>query len=255
MRILLSTQILATVLTLTPWLTMADEIRVAVASNFADAAKSIARHFESSTGHKVILAYGSTGRHYAQIINGAPFDVFLAADAHRPDLLEKAGTAVAGSRFTYAVGKLVLWSPVNGYVDTNARVLQGMKFRFLAIANPKLAPYGTAAREVLQAHGLWGRLKGRIVRGENIGQAFQYVKSGNAELGFIAYSQLKRTNQPIVGSTWVVPQMLYRPIEQQAVLLKDGLVARSFLSFLRSDTAMQVIHDYGYEAMDRSGTQ
>lgn len=226
---------------------MAEEIRVAVASNFTDAARSISRLFETNTGHKVVLAFGSTGKHYAQIKNGAPFDVFLAADVHRPELLEKEGVAIAGSRFTYAVGKLVLWSPINGYVDPDGQVLQRMNFRFLAIANPRLAPYGVAAREVLQARGVWDSLTGRIVRGENIGQAFQFVYSGNAELGLIAYSQVQRPGLPPEGSIWVVPQALYHPVEQQAVLLKDRKAARTFLSFVQSDTALQIIHDYGYD--------
>ena len=226
---------------------MADEVRVAVASNFTGAAKTISKHFEANTGHKVILAYGSTGKHYAQIINGAPFDVFLAADVDRPELLEKEGSAVPGSRFTYAVGKLVLWSPKRRYVQPGGRVLKRLNFRFLAIANPRLAPYGVAAREVLQARGLWEVLTDRLVRGENISQTFQFVKSGNAELGFIAYSQVKRPGLSPKGSIWIVPQALYQPIKQQAILLKDSKVARSFLSFMQSEEALQIIHDYGYD--------
>jgi molybdate transport system substrate-binding protein len=195
----------------------------------------------------VTLIFGSTGKHYAQIRNGAPFDAFFAADRRRPELLEEEGVALPGTRFTYALGKIVLWSPERGVVDPEARVLERGEFRHLAIANPKLAPYGKAAEEVLQARGVWARLRGRLVRGENVGQAFQFVKSGNAELGFVAYSQLKRANQPIEGSLWNVPRALYTPIEQQAVLLKDSVAARGFLSFVRSDEALTIIGDYGYQ--------
>jgi len=226
---------------------LAEEIRVAVASNFTDAITSIAARFEARTSHKVALIFGSTGKHYAQIRNGAPFDAFFAADRRRPEVLEQEGAAVPASRFTYALGKIVLWSPEAGYVDATGSVLDRGEFRHLAIANPGLAPYGKAAQEVLQARGLWDRLSRRLVRGENIGQAFQFVKSGNAELGFVAYSQLKRPNQPIEGSFWNVPQALYTPIEQQAVLLKDSEAARGFLSFVRSDEALMIIRDYGYE--------
>ncbi len=226
---------------------IASEIRVVVATNFADAIKIISKRFETHTGHKVTLIFGSTGKHYAQIKNGAPFDAFLAADILRPARLEKEGVALPGSRFTYAIGKLVLWSPRQGYVDPKGNVLAHGKFRHLAIANPKLAPYGKAAQEILQSRGLWDGISGRLVRGENIGQTFQFVKSGNAELGFVAYSQVKRINQPTEGSYWVVPQALYTSIEQQAVLLKESKAARAFLLFLRSEEALKIIHDYGYD--------
>lgn len=226
---------------------IADEIHVAVASNFAEVMTEISKQFEASTGHRVVLSFGSTGKHYAQIRNGAPFDAFFAADVHRPELLEEEGVAVPGSRFTYAIGKLVLWSPKKNYVDSTGMILIRSKFRYLAIANPKLAPYGKAAREVLQALGLWDLLKERIVQGENISQAFQYVKSGNTELGFIAFSQIMQLTKNEKGSIWDVPQELYTPIEQQAVLLKDGETARSFLSFVRSKESRKIILDYGYD--------
>ncbi len=225
---------------------MADEIRVVVASNFTDAIKTIAQRFEAVTNHKVILIFGSTGRHYAQIKNGGPFDVFFAADVRRPELLEQEGLVLPGSRFTYAIGKLVLWSPKEGYVDPQGNVIKGQKFRHLAIANPKLAPYGKAAQQVLLAQGVWKALRGRMVRGENIGQTFQFVKSGNAELGFVAYSQVKRPGHPIEGSWWEVPQALYAPIEQQAVLLKENEAARAFMLFVQSDVALEIIQSYGY---------
>jgi len=226
---------------------LADEIRVAVASNFTNAIVAISAKFEATTGHDVTLIFGSTGKHYAQIKNGAPFDVFLAADVERPERLEKEGVSVFGSRFTYAIGQVVLWSPNPHFVDSNGSVLRQGKFRFLAIANPKLAPYGKAAMEVLQAHGLWGGITGRMVRGENIGQTFQFVKSGNAELGFVAYSQIKRPNTPVAGSFWKVPQILYTPIKQQGVLLNDNESTRAFLAYMQSNDALKIIRDYGYE--------
>ncbi len=225
---------------------MADEIRVAVASNFTSAIKVIAERFEASTGHQVTLLFGSTGKHYAQIKNGAPFDIFLAADVRRPRLLEKEGIAISGSRFTYAIGKVVLWSPKPGYVDSEGKVLEKGKFRYLALANPKLAPYGKAAQEILQRRKVWDKMRGRLVRGENINQTFQFVKSGNAELGFVAYSQLKHPGSSFEGSFWEVPQALYTPIEQQAVLLKDTELARSFLVFIRSEEMREMILRYGY---------
>ncbi|MGH8548980.1 MAG: molybdate ABC transporter substrate-binding protein [Methylococcales bacterium] len=225
----------------------ADEISVAVASNFTDAIKTITARFEAGTAHQVTLIFGSTGNHYAQIENGAPFDAFFAADVERPELLENEGLASPGSRFTYAVGKIVLWSPQADYVDPQGKVLQQREFRHLAIANPKLAPYGIAAREVLQAYGVWDVLQSRIVRGENIEQTFQFVASGNAELGFVACSQIRRPGHPAAGSFWEVPQSLYSPIEQQAVLLKDNEAARAFLSFVKTDEARTIIQSFGYD--------
>jgi molybdate transport system substrate-binding protein len=234
--------------TLIPGLATAGEIRIAVASNFAGAIKAAADHFEADTGHKVTLAFGSTGKHYAQIWNGAPFDAFFAADARRPELLENEGLALAGSRFTYALGKLVLWSPATAYVDPQGRILEHGDFRHLAVANPELAPYGVAAREVLIRRGLWDKFEKRLVRGENIAQAFQFVASGNAELGFVACSQVQRPGHQLEGSFWDVPARLYTPIEQQAVLLKDTGAGRAFMSFMRSEKAIRIIRDHGYEA-------
>lgn len=222
-------------------------IRVAVASNFANTLKNISSHFEKDTGHQVKLSVGSTGKHYAQIKNGAPFDVFFAADSRRPELLDKAGIAIAGSRFTYAQGKLVLWSPQPDLVDAKAQVLESTEFRFLAVANPKLAPYGKAAQEYLQSRGLWKSLRSRMVRGENIGQTFQFVKSGNAQLGFVAASQVMKNGAITEGSAWQVPEQYYTAINQQAVLLKDNSVAQAFLSFLSSAKAQRIIQKCGYE--------
>ncbi len=226
--------------------TAADEIRVAAASNFTDAIRHIAGRFEQQSGHKVTPVFGSTGKHYAQIKHGAPFHAFFAADVKRPRLLEEQGVAMRGSRFTYAIGKVVLWSPKADYVDTSGRVLKDGDFHHLALANPKHAPYGRAAREVLESRGVWQPLQQRLVRGENIGQTFQFVKTGNAELGFVAWSQLKRPGRPATGSWWTIPQGLYAPVEQQAVLLKDNAVARDFLTFIRGEEALEIIRAYGY---------
>jgi molybdate transport system substrate-binding protein len=225
----------------------ADEIQVAVASNFSDAARVLVKRFETNTGHSVTLSFGSTGKQYAQIKNGAPFHAFFAADVLRPALLEKEGIAISNSRVTYAIGKLVLWSPTPELVDPNGHVLESDKFRFLAMANPRLAPYGKAAQDVLQTRNLWDRLHQYIVRGENIAQTFQFVKSGNATMGFVAYSQIKHPNEPVEGSVWDIPQTLYSPIEQQAILLKDSAAARAFLAFVQSEEALDIIHSYGYD--------
>jgi molybdate transport system substrate-binding protein len=225
----------------------ADQIRIVVASNFRDAAKEIVARFESQTRHKVTLITGSTGKLYAQIIHGAPFDAFFSADSERPKRLEQEGLVVPGSRFTYATGRLVLWSPNVDLVDSEGRVLRSDRFRYLAIANPKLAPYGRAAEQALRQLGLWKGLRGRMVRGENIGQAFGFVSSGNAELGLVANAQLVSPKRPQGGSLWEVPVSLYNPIEQQAVLLRDNVAARVFMDFVNSDEMRAIIRAYGYD--------
>ena len=230
-----------------PCYALADTIRVAVASNFSEPIKAIATKYESRTGHRLLLVFGSTGKHYAQIKNGAPFDIFLAADRRRPQLLEQQEIAIKGSRFTYARGRLVLWSPRTNYVDAEGKVLESGEYRHLAIANPKLAPYGKAAQEVLESRGLWKTSQRRLVRGESIGQTYQFVRSGNAELGFVAYSQIKRPNHSETGSYWIIPQAFYEPIEQQAVLLKNNAVARDFMSFLQKQEVKKIITKFGYD--------
>jgi len=240
-----SALLLASLLLLFPCRSIADQIRVATASNFRDAMSAIASRFEQRSEHEVILIPGSSGKHYAQIVNGAPFDAFFSADAARPELLDNAGLAVPGSRFTYAVGRLVLWSPKAEYVDAQGVILKHGEFRHLAIANPDLAPYGRAARETMESLGVWDRLNSRLVRGENINQAFQFVHSGNAELGFVAWSQIK--NDGPEGSHWTVPQSLYRPIEQQAVLLRDSAATRAFISHIQSREVRKIIRDHGYD--------
>ena len=229
----------------------ADEIKVAVASNFYPAMKEIVLQYElkqsqSSENHNIVLISGSSGKHYAQILNGAPFDIFFSADKVRPILLEKKGISETGSRFTYALGKLVLWSSLDGFVEKDER-LYNNDLRFLAIANPKIAAYGVAAREALISMNLWEDLQSKLVRGENIAQTFQFVNSGNAKLGFISYSQLMNPSYPVVGSFWEVPQTLYTPIEQQVVLLKKSSLAKDFLSFIESDESLNIISKYGYD--------
>lgn len=224
----------------------ADDVRVAVATNFSDTLTALAQLFEQSSEHTVLLSAGSTGAHYAQIRNGAPFEAFFSADAERPRLLEEQGVAVAGSRFLYAVGKLVLWSPQPDLVDGDGRVLESGSFRFLAIANPELAPYGAAAREVLTARNLWNSLQPKLVRGQDIGQAYSFVHTGNAELGFVALSQLMKPGAEIAGSYWLVPDSLHQPIAQEAVLLKDVAAAREFIEFVKTPAAREVIRSFGY---------
>lgn len=226
--------------------TAAAEIQVAVASNFSGAIKEIAARFEDRTGNTVALAFGSTGKLYAQIRNGAPYDVFFAADVKRPELLEQQGAVQPGGRFTYAVGRVVLWSPQPGLVDADGKVLNEGGFRHLALANPRLAPYGKAAEQVLKARGLWQSLQARVVRGENIAQTFQFVKTGNAELGFVAYSQIQSPGKAASGSLWNVPQSLYDPIEQQAVLLTTRTAARDFMEFVKSPSGKDLIRGFGY---------
>ena len=225
---------------------LADQLRIAVASNFAPALRTISEHFESQTGHKVQISAASSGKHYAQIIQGAPFDIFFAANKQYPKKLEQQKLATPDSRFTYALGKLILWSADATLLDDQASILHQGKFRYLAIANPKLAPYGQAARQVLQAFQLWDPLQQKIIRGENIGQTFQFVYSDNAQLGFIARSQLMQLNGDNQGSFWPVPQSLYTPIEQQAVLLSNKASAQAFISFVKTPAMLEIIRGFGY---------
>mgnify|MGYP000043873828 FL=1 len=236
---------------------LADNLRIAVASNFTPTLKQITQRFEQQTEHQISLISGSTGKHYAQIRNGAPFDAFFAADSQRPKRLELEGNALTSSRFTYAIGKLVLWSPKADFFSGSSEILQQDHFHYLAIANPKLAPYGRAAQQVMQAKGVWQSLQGKLVRGENIAQAYQYVQTGNAQLGFVALSQLQLLNQrnhinqksidsEIPGSYWLPDQSLYSPIEQQAVLLNDKAAAQQFFRFVQSPEIKQLIQDQGY---------
>ncbi len=226
--------------------TQAAEVSVAVAANFTAAMQKLVPLFEQETGHKLSVAYGSTGRFYAQIKNGAPFQVLLAADDETPAKLEKEGLGVASSRMTYAVGRLVLWSKQPGLVDKQGEVLKTTKFEKLALADPKLAPYGLAAMETLTQLGLLDQLKPKLVQGENIAQAYQFVNTQNAQLGFVALSQIN----PQEGSAWVVPSHLHSPIRQDAIVLakgKDAPAATALLQFLRSEKARAIIRSHGYE--------
>lgn len=227
----------------------ADEVQVAVAANFAAPFQQIAAGFQAATGHQVVVSTGSTGKFHTQIANGAPFAVLVAADDETPAKLVNEGLAVKGSAFTYAVGKLVLWSARPGFVDAQGEVLKGGKFEHLAIANPKLAPYGAAGLEALKNLGLHEALQGKLVQAENIAQAHQFVATGNAELGFVALSQVAVPGKPATGSWWLVPPQLHAPIRQNAVLLTAGARqagAQALLQYLRSDAAKAVIQAWGY---------
>lgn len=226
---------------------LAAETQVAVAANFTAPAKEIAAAFTTATGHRAVLSFGSSGQFYAQIAHGAPFEVFLSADAERPSKAEQEGFAVPGARFTYAVGRLVLFSKTPGLVDGRGAVLKAGRFAHIAIADPAAAPYGAAALQTMQKLGVYPALRSRIVQGASIAQAYQFVQTGAAELGFVALSQV--VNEP-GGSRWLVPENLHAPIEQQAVLLKTGAAnpaARDFLAFLKSRQAVAIIRRYGYE--------
>ena len=224
---------------------MAAETKIAVAANFTDAVKEIATAFQAKTGHEAVLSFGSSGALYTQITQEAPFEIMLSADTERPKKIIDDGLGVAGSRFTYAVGKLVLWSK-NADLVKGEETLKSGAFAKIAIANPVGAPYGTAAIETLEALKLDETLKPKIVQGNNIGQTFQFVDTGNAELGFIALSQVTGKSE---GSRWMVPQALYTPIRQDAVLLKKGAsneAAKAFLAFLKGAEARAIIEKYGY---------
>ena len=227
---------------------LAGETKVAVAANFTEPAKAIAARFKARTGHDVVLSFGSSGQFYAQIANGAPYEVFLSADVERPQKAEAEGLAVAGSRFTYATGRLVLFSRTPGLVDGGGAVLASDRFDKLAIADPKAAPYGQAAIETLTRLRRYDAVRPKIVMGASITQAFQFAQTGAAELGFVALSQVVNDKG---GSRWIVPAANHRPIEQQAVLLKTGVnndAAKAFLTFLKSAEAKAIIRRYGYEA-------
>jgi len=226
------------------------EVQVAVAANFTAPMQKIAAEFEKDTGHKAQLSFGATGKFYAQIKNGAPFEVFLAADDEIPAKLETEGDAVPGSRFTYAIGKLMLWSAQPGYVDDQGAVLKKGQFQHLAIANPKTAPYGAAAMEVLTHLNLLDAVQPKLVTGENIAQAHQFVATGNAELGFVALSQVMENGKLTGGSGWQVPANLYEPIRQDAVILakgKDQPAAEALMKYLKGRKATAIIKSYGYD--------
>ena len=227
----------------------AEEVSVAVAANFATPMQKIAVLFTQDTGHTATLSMGSTGKFYAQIKNGAPFHVLLSGDDETPLRLEKDNALTPHTRFTFAVGKLVLWSKQAGYVDAQGDVLRKGNFSHLAIADPKLAPYGAAAIETLQALGLLTKLQPRLVQGESIGQAYQFVASGNAQLGFVALSQVMSNDRITEGSAWLVPPHLYQALRQDAVILKNGKdnkAATALMAYLKTEKARAVIRSFGY---------
>ncbi|NMG67500.1 molybdate ABC transporter substrate-binding protein [Azoarcus indigens] len=228
----------------------AADVQIAVAANFTAPIKEIAAEFEKDTGHKVIASFGPTGGFYTQIKNGAPFEVFFAADDTTPEKLEKEGDTVAGSRWTYAVGKLVLWSATPGYVDDKGEVLKKNEFKHLSIGNPKTAPYGLAGIQAMEKLGLAEAIKPKLVEGSNITQAYQFVATGNAELGFVALSQVYKDGKITGGSAWIVPAELYEPIKQDAVILskgKDNPAAKALADYLKGPKAIAVIKAYGYD--------
>jgi molybdate transport system substrate-binding protein len=236
-------------LTLAPLAARAGEVQVAVAANFAGPLARVGEAFTAATGHTLKVSAGATGKFYSQIAAGAPFEVLIAADDETPRKLVADGLALAGSNFTYAIGKLVLWSAQPGFVDDQGAVLASGKFAHLAIANPKVAPYGAAALQVLKARGLSEAITPRLVTAESIAQAYQFVSTGNAALGFLALSQVAVPGKPVTGSYWLVPPALYGEIRQDAVLLKAGErnpAATALLAYLKGGAARDIIQSFGY---------
>ncbi len=228
----------------------AAEVKVAVAANFAKPLEDITVQFEKDTGHKVLATPGATGKFYAQIVNGAPFEVLISADDETPRKLAKEAKAIAETQFTYAVGTLALWSPDANLVDQGGGVLKTDKFKFLAIANAKVAPYGQAAVQTMLKLGMLTKLEPRVVQGENIAQTYQFVTSGNAQLGFVALSQIIENGKVKSGSAWSVPQEFHDQIKQDVILLntgKDAVAAKALLDYLKSDKAKKIIASYGYK--------
>jgi molybdate transport system substrate-binding protein len=228
----------------------AEEVRVAVASNFVSTMKILKSNFEHRTNYRIIIISGSSGKLYAQIQHGAPFDVFFSADQYRPTLLEKEKVAIKGSRFPYAEGRLTLWSPKGNFIQPDGKTtLTQQSYTHLAIANPKTAPYGRAAEQTLRSLGLWENIKSRLVYGENIAQTFQFVSSQNAELGFVAHSQVLSSNIQQLGSRWDVPPTLHDPVIQEAVLLNQGATntaALDFMEYMITPPAHAIIRQHGY---------
>lgn len=227
----------------------ADTVSVAVASNFTAPMQQIAAQFAQDTGHQAKLSFGASGKFYAQIHNGAPFGVLLAADHTTPKKLAREGQGVDASRFTYAIGQLALWSKQEGYVDGKGEVLKAGNYQHIAIANPKLAPYGLAAMETLNQLQLTAQVQPKIVLGENIGQTYQFAASGNAQLGFVALSQIMEGGKIREGSVWIVPASMHQPIRQDAILFnaaKDNVAAKALLDYLKGDKARAIMQSYGY---------
>ena len=245
--------VLGMVLCLLPGLTPAAQIRVAVAANFTTTLQRLGAQFEAQTGQRdqVLISSASTGKHFAQISNGAAFDIFLAADAEHPELLEERGFGVPGSRFAYAEGRLVLWVPQADPQGDPRDYLTAGRFRRLAIANPRLAPYGLAAQRVLETWRLWDVLQDKLVSGESVAQTLQFVATGNAQAGFVALAQVRGANLPPGGARWLIPTELYAPISQHALLLRPGRAAEAFMDYLRSDAAARILREAGYGVPER----
>jgi len=234
---------------LNPLHARAESVSVAVAANFSAPMNAIAQEFKKDTGHQLLISTGSSGKLYVQIRNGAPFEVLLSADAEIPARLEQEGLAVVGSRFTYATGALALWSADPSLIDPEGKILWSNSFAKLAVADPKLAPYGKAAVDTLTATGHLGAVKDKFVTGENIGQTYQFVATRNAELGFVALSQIMKNGQLISGSAWIVPQKLYAPIRQDAVILtigKNNPAAGILMRYLKTHKARGIMKSFGY---------
>lgn len=228
---------------------LAEQVQVAVAANFTAPLRAIAAEFEKDSGHTVVASFGATGQLYAQIQHGAPFEVLLSADASTPAKLDSEGLGVSGSRFTYAVGSLVLWSATPGYLDGSDAALKANQFRHLALAEPKTAPYGLAATQVLAKLGLTEVVQGKLVTGQSIAKALHFIATGNAELGFVALSQVYQDGQLSSGSAWIVPAELHSPIKQDALILKQGEhnpAAAAFMAYMKSEKAAAIIKSYGY---------
>jgi molybdate transport system substrate-binding protein len=228
----------------------AAEIKVAVASNFANTLKEIAVEFQKDTGHQLAITPGATGKFYAQISNGAPFDVFLSADDETPRKLAQEGKAIAASQFTYAIGRLALWSPSPDLVDKNADILKTDKFKYIAIANAKVAPYGQAAVQTMQKLGVLSKIEPRVVQGESIAQTFQFVSTGNAQLGFVALSQIFENGKIKTGSAWIVPEEMHEQLKQDAVVLqscKNTSACQALMDYLKSEKVKKMMTSYGYK--------
>ena len=229
-------------------LVYSNEIHIAVASNFASTIKNIVNAYQIKTKNKVFISYGSTGMHFLQIKNGAPFDIFFAADVWRPKVLESLGLAQPNSRFTYAIGRIVLWVPnINNLTPEWDLLVSDQKKSKIAIANPRLAPYGQAAKEIMESLGVWEKVKNNVIRGNDINQTYNFIVSGNADMGFISYSQIKSNNEISISSILEPKKNLYNKIEQQAVLLKNNETAKDFIKFFKSSEVTKIIKEHGYE--------
>lgn len=227
----------------------AEEAMVAVAANFSAPMQQIAALFQKETGHQIKLSFGASGGIYAQIKNGAPFDLFLSADQLTPQKLEAEGLGVPNSRFTYATGQLVLWSKQEGLVDAKGHVLQNKSIQRIALANPKLAPYGAAAMETMTNLGLLKELQSKLVQGDNIAQTYQFVSTQNAQIGFVALSQVFANGNLTSGSAWIVPGNLHQPIQQDVILLRkgqDNKAATALLLYLKGEQAKKIMKSFGY---------